>query len=101
MWFPAPKGLAGRTMKRMFRWAIRISLTLLAALIVLFGALLIYEGVTTGHSLLIAILIQPLVANTRPPPIAEDQLTTANLRTDDVSRNLSTLLQRTFPAGSS
>jgi hypothetical protein len=65
-------------MNRFFRWVIRISLGLLAVLIVAFGALFIYDRFAAV--LLIAILIHPLVGNTRPPPIAEDQLAFANLR---------------------
>jgi hypothetical protein len=84
-------------MKRLFRWVIRLSLGLLAVLIVAFGALFIFDRVAAV--LLIAILIYPLVGNTQPPPIAEDQLAAPNLR--DASRNLSTLLQRKFPPGSS
>jgi hypothetical protein len=78
-----------------------MSLGLLAVLLIAaLGALLIF---TPGEALLlIGILVQPLFYNTRPPPIAEDQLAGANwYKNDDASRNLSMLLQRRFPAGSS
>jgi hypothetical protein len=50
---------------------------------------------------LFAVLLQAVVSNTRPPAIAEDQLAVADRREDEASRNLTTLLQRRFPAGSS
>jgi hypothetical protein len=85
-------------MKRLFWRVFRIALGLLAVLIAAVVALLIY---TRGDALLlIALLIQPLVSNTHPPPIAED-LFPADWSHDVASRNFSTLLQRRFPVGSS
>jgi hypothetical protein len=52
--------------------------------------------------LLTAILIQPLIAHTHPPPIAEDQLADASWRNQaEATRKLTALMQRKFPTGSS
>ena len=45
-------------------------------------------------------LIQPLISNTHPPPILEDQLAGTN-NNADASRRLTALLQRRFLTGTS
>jgi hypothetical protein len=57
---------------RWFRWVIRISLGFPAILIVPIAALFILNP--EGTIILIGVLIAPLIQNTHPPPIAEDQL---------------------------
>jgi hypothetical protein len=86
--------------RRWLRWMIRIGLGIVATLGVAVVALFIYNP--SGTVLLTAIFLQPLLANTRPPPIAEDQLAGANWQNQgEASRKLNGLLQRRFPAGTS
>src|SRR5262245_55475280 len=78
-----------------YRWLRRV----LAVFGLAIAALFIYNP--GGAVILGAILLQLLFSNMHPPPIAEDQLAAANGRVDEASNNLSALLQRKFPAGSS
>lgn len=86
--------------RRWLRWIIRISLVFLAVITAAIAALFIVNP--TGALLLVAMLIHPLVANTSPPSIAESELAGANLENKaDVDRNLTALLRRKFPVGTS
>src|SRR5688500_11203499 len=85
-------------MRRWFRWVTRISLGLLAILIVLIVALFILNP--SGTILGAAMLHHSLFGNTHPPPIAEDQLAGASWPSQtEASAKLTTLLQRRFPIG--
>jgi len=97
----AQRGLRERMVRsRWFRWTIRISLGFLAILGVVNVALVVRDP--SSASLIMAALIQPLVANTHPPPILGDQLAGANWRTEaEAGRKLTAFLQGKFPAGTS
>jgi hypothetical protein len=86
--------------RRWYQWVIRISLGFLAILIVPVVVLFILKP--EGTMILIGVLIAPLIHNTHPPPIAEDQLAGATWQNQaEVSRKLNELLQRKFPTGTS
>jgi hypothetical protein len=84
--------------RRWLLWAIRIVSGIFAILAVAFGALAFINP--EGAWLLFAILIGPLVSNTRPPPMLEDQLAHTDLRNrDKISQKLTAFLKLKFPAG--
>lgn len=84
----------------LFRWAIRISLGIIAVLGVAIATIFILNP--TGALLGIAVILQSIFGNTRPPPIAKDQLVGMDWRTGkEASDRLTALLQQEFPAGSS
>ena len=84
----------------LFRWAIRISFGIIAVLGAATAAMFILDP--DGTVLSIAVILQPIVGNTRPPPIAQDQLAGMDWRTEkEASKRLTTLLHQRFPAGSS
>jgi hypothetical protein len=87
-------------MKRWLRWPIRIALGLLGILAAAIAALLLWKPRETW--LLLAILIHPLIANTRPPAIAADQFVDANFQNQgETNRKLNALFQQRFPGGTS
>lgn len=86
-------------MSRWLRWVIRIGVGILAVSGAITATLFFLDP--GGTIIVLALLVQPLVSNTHPPPIAEDQLVVANRGKDEASHNLSSMLQRRFPAGSS
>jgi hypothetical protein len=88
-------------MKRRWpRWIIRISLVFLAVITAAVAALFIANPAAV--LMLLAMLINPLVANTSPPSITENELAGANWGNKaDVDKNLTALLQRKFPVGTS
>ena len=82
------------------RWAIRISLAFLAVIIVAVAALFILSP--TALLLVLAIIFNSIFANTSPPPIVENTLAGANFgNRDEVNQNLTVLLRRKFPIGTS
>jgi hypothetical protein len=98
---PKTAVLAGGMMKRRwFRRVIRISLGFLAILIVPVAVLFILKPEVT--IILIGVLIAPLIYNTHPPPIAEDQLVGASIwNLAETNRKLTASLQRKFPTRTS
>src|SRR5258707_9143210 len=82
------------------RWAIRISLAFLAVIIVAVAVLFILSP--TALLLVLAIIFNSIFANTSPPPIVENTLAGANFgNRDEVNQNLTVLLRRNFPIGTS
>jgi len=78
----------------------RIGLRLLAVFAILAMAIAVLSiRDPAGAALLAMFLILPLIANTHPPPIAEDLLANESWQNwNERSRKLTTLLQRRFPA---
>lgn len=80
------------------RWPIRIGFGLLGFIVAAIAALFVWKPQETF--LLFAILIHPLIANTRPPQIAADQFVGATFQNQtETNRKLNTLFQRKFPGG--
>jgi hypothetical protein len=78
----------------------RIGLGLLGALALVMATLFLWKPEAT--LLLLAILVDPLFENTRPPPIAADQVAGANLQNQtETNRKLNALFRQKFPAGTS
>jgi hypothetical protein len=60
------------------KWVRRVILISSGFIALLISIIAVGFALNPGATyLLLAMLIQPLIANTRPPPIAEDQLTGA------------------------
>jgi hypothetical protein len=84
--------------RRWLQWTIRIVAGIFALLALAFGALAFKNS--EGAWLLFAMLIGPLVTNTRPPPMLENQFAHTDLRNrDEISQRLTEFLRFKFPAG--
>lgn len=81
-------------MKRAWiRWTIRIGAGTLAAIVILAG-FFVYRVGPQNALLLAAVLLQPLLLNTRPPPIFADRVTRP-----ESSQDLTAPLRKKFPVG--
>jgi hypothetical protein len=82
----------------LFRWAMRISLGFMAVL----GATIAVSLILNPNNIIfIGVILQHIFGNTRPPPIAKDQLVGMNWGTEkEASERLTALLQQKFPTGS-
>ena len=80
------------------RWAIGIGLVIAAAPVLAFLVLVqLYPERTLA---LLDVLLEPMIANTKPPAMFADQLTPARTADrDEVSRQLTARLQQEFPVG--
>ena len=86
--------------RRWLRWVTRIGLGLLAILAA--GVAVLFFLNPEATLLLFAILINPIVSNTRPPAIVADELVGASWqKRGEINRNIDALFQRKFPEGTS
>ena len=87
-------------MRRVFRWTIRVGLGILAAIVVAGAGLYVWNP--EGALIFALVVLQPLIANSQPPAIAEGQITAADwMHWDDGSRKLTAIFERRFPVKSS
>lgn len=83
----------------LFRWAMRIILGLAAVLGTGIAVILVLNP---NYIIFIGIILQNIFGNTRPPPIAKDQLVGMDWRTGkEASERLTAFLHQKFPPGSS
>lgn len=84
----------------LLRWAVRVSLAVIAVLCAAFVVTLVLSP--SAAMLLVGISLQYIFGNTRPPPIARDQLVGMDWRTEkEAGKRLTALLHQKFPIGSS
>jgi len=89
-----------RPRRRWLRWPLRFGLGLLGVVCAAIAALFLWKPEAT--LLILALLLQPLLENTHPPPIAADQLAGATFQNQsETNRKLNALFQQKFPAGTS
>jgi hypothetical protein len=84
----------------LLRRTLRISLAIITVLCVAFAIILALNP--SAAIILAGICLQSIFGNTRPPPIARDQLVDMDWRTQkEASERLAVLLHQKFPKGSS
>jgi hypothetical protein len=82
---------------RWFRWTVRIFLGLVALLGA--GLATLFISNPTGTPLLLGILIQSLVGNTKPPEMYKAEIAGTWTKWDEANRHLTARVQQQFPPG--